>query len=262
MGKKIILNKGDNNGYWKVLEPNVISPECKAKTYIGRTVFSKCQCLKCNKTIRYIRNNEFYNKNQNFCKSCSTRERAQKITSVKIGNKYGFLEVIGDAGYQDMRHYSLCLCHNCGNTCIIKDNSLQTGNNVSCGCISSKGELAIKEILEQNNIIYDYNCGLPELYQECKRKLRFDFIIYNDDLTINRFIEFDGNQHKSGMYGGQWSNSETYEVIHERDMIKNNFCLNHNYTLVRIPYHKLKTLVLDDILGDKYIVQKKGDKNE
>lgn len=64
------------------------------------------------------------------------------------------------------------------------------------------------------------------------------------------------------MYGGQWSNSETYEIIHERDMIKNNFCLNHNYTLVRIPYHKLKTLVLDDILGEKYIVKKKGDKNE
>lgn len=265
MGKKIVLQQGDTNGYWEVVEPNVIWPECQAKTYIGRAVFSKCQCVSCKKTIRYIRNNEFFkSKNQTMCKACAIHKRAQETTSVKIGNRYGFLEVIGDGGYNNMRHSSICFCHNCGNTCVVKDNRLQTGNNISCGCVSSRGETIIKELLDKNNIIYNYDCMFQELYQEYGRRLRFDFIIYNDDLSIERLVEFDGNQHKNGMNGGQWSHSETYEVIHERDMIKNEFCLKHNYKLVRIPYHKLETLQLDDILGDKYLITEieKGDKNE
>lgn len=54
------------------------------------------------------------------------------------------------------------------------------------------------------------------------------------------------------MWGGSWSNLETYDIIHERDQIKNNFCLKHNYTLIRIPYNKLSTLTLNDIMGDEY----------
>lgn len=54
------------------------------------------------------------------------------------------------------------------------------------------------------------------------------------------------------MWGGNWSNIETYEVIHERDIIKNKFCLDNNYTLIRIPYSKINNLTIEDIMEDKY----------
>ena len=255
MGKKIITEKNEKYGFWKVIEPNVINPDTTAKQYIGKTVFSKCICTKCNKTIRYIRNNEL--KKQTQCRSCATVERNIQNSSVKIHNKYGLLEVIGDAGFKkrndgSRRHFSLCQCK-CGKIVEIMDNSLQNGNTTSCGCIGSRGETIIKQILDKNNIIYDKDSIFPELLAETGRRLRFDFIIYNKDGSINRFVEFDGNQHKTGMWGGAWSNIETFETIQERDNIKNNFCLKHNYILVRLPYSTLKNMTLNKIMGNEYI---------
>ena len=120
----------------------------------------------------------------------------------------------------------MCRCE-CGNIVKIMDNSLQNGNVSSCGCLSSKGELLIQQILDNNNIIYNKDSVFPELAKETGRKLRFDFIIYNEDGTVNRFIEFDGVQHNSGMSGGIWSHLEPLEIIQERDNIKNNFCKQH-----------------------------------
>lgn len=74
------------------------------------------------------------------------------------------------------------------------DNKLKTGNTNSCGkCAFSKGEYIIKQILDKNNILYDYDSIFPELLKETKRRLRFDFIIYNSDGSLSHFIEFDGN---------------------------------------------------------------------
>ena len=82
------------------------------------------------------------------------------------------------------------------------DNRLRSGNNTSCGkCKYSKGEYVIQNLLNLNNIIYDHDVLFPELLKQTQRRLRFDFIIYNEDGSINRFIEFDGNQHKTGMWG-------------------------------------------------------------
>lgn len=89
--------------------------------------------------------------------------------------------------------------------------------------------------------------------QELGKNLRFDFIIYNADNTINRFIEFDGKQHESGMSGGSWSHLAPFETIQTYDNLKNQWCLNNHYTLIRIPYVRLNKLCLDDIMGDTYI---------
>ena len=70
-------------------------------------------------------------------------------------------------------------------------------------------------------------------------------------------IEFDGRQHTSGPEA-IWSNSDPLEKIAERDSVKNNFCLSHQYPLVRIPYTKLGKITLEDLLGNKYLV-KEGD---
>ena len=252
------MKKDEIYGSWKVLEPNIINPETKAKLYIGKPIFSKCICIKCNKTIRYIRNNDLAHI-EGGCRSCAIIERNIQNREIVIGKKYGKLTVIKDGGYEvqsngKRRHYSFCRC-DCGNIVKIMDNSLQNGNVSSCGCLSSKGELLIQQILDNNNIIYNKDSVFPELAKETGRKLRFDFIIYNEDGTVNRFIEFDGVQHNSGMSGGIWSYLEPLEIIQERDNIKNNFCKQHGYTLVRLPYHTIKNLTIDKIMGDEYIYE-------
>ena len=52
-----------------------------------------------------------------------------------------------------------------------------------------------------------------------------------------------------------WSKSDPLELIQERDNIKNNFCLENNYPLVRIPYTKINNITIEDILGDKYLLK-------
>lgn len=111
--------------------------------------------------------------------------------------------------------------------------------------------MIISRILDENNIIYEHDRTFKLLTEESGRALRFDFIIYNKDKTINRFVEFDGIQHM----GGTWFDSEPYEALQQRDNLKNQFCLSHNYVLVRIPYSKKDTLTLEDIMGLNFILQ-------
>ena len=251
MPKKIITQKNEIYGVWKVLEPNIINPDTQDKYYINRPVFSKCICTNCNQTIRYIRNNELKKYSTKLCKKC-TIEKNAKMTHPLIGTRFNKLVVIDDGGFENERHYSICQC-DCGNIIRIMDNKLKTNNTGSCGKCQyhSKGEYQIKQLLEQNNVLFDYDSIFPELLQETGRRLRFDFIIYNNDGTLSHFIEFDGNQHHTGMWGGSWSHLETYETIQERDNIKNNFCKKHNYILIRIPYSKLEKLTINDLLYKK-----------
>lgn len=181
------------------------------------------------------------------------------INKIENGARFGKLTVIEDIGFRKQveghnRRWYKCLC-DCGNEKEIMGNMLKSGQVSSCGkCLTSLGEYQISQLLDKNNIFYQQDIVLPELYKETGRRLRFDFILYDDDLTTPiRMIEFDGRQHIQGPES-IWSNSDSLETITERDNIKNIFCLNHNYPLVRIPYTKLNKITLDDLLGDQYLI--------
>jgi hypothetical protein len=140
--------------------------------------------------------------------------------------------------------------------CEANGNILKSMQKVSCGCINSKGENIIEELLKNNNIFFAKEVILPELIAEEGRRLRFDFVIYTLDGVIERIIEFDGRQHTQGPDTTYWGHSaDTLESIQEKDIIKNNFCLRHNYKLVRIPYTKINKITIDDILGEEYLVR-------
>lgn len=253
---KLIVNKDEIYGTWKILMPYVIDPNCTAEKYKGKPLFSLCLCTCCNKTIKYIRNSDLKKYAKSKCRACTIKEQNEKKRTIKVGDVFGHLTVIGDGGADGRRHYSICQC-DCKNQTVLKvqDNRLKTGNTKSCGCISSRGEDIIRTLLDQHNILYDYDKMFMPLFRETGRRLRFDFVIYNNNGDIERFVEFDGNQHKTGMWGGSWHNLETLEVITERDNIKNQYCLTHNYKLIRIPYSLINTITIDDILTDKYLIK-------
>ena len=59
------------------------------------------------------------------------------------------------------RAYWLCRC-DCGSEIIVRSSALKDINNgtQSCGCIKSKGEQTIIKILQDNNIVYEYQKAL------------------------------------------------------------------------------------------------------
>jgi hypothetical protein len=98
-------------------------------------------------------------------------------------------------------------------------------------CKSSKGEKKITEYIQ--------SLGYPDMYQktfeQCRDKncLRFDNMI--DDCNI--LIEFDGRQHFESIefFGGKTG----YVKRRMHDVMKNKFCLENNYLLLRIAHTEI-----------------------
>lgn len=132
--------------------------------------------------------------------------------------------------------------HNkCGNSYLVKPSNFSSGRRCP-RCRASKGEKKIEEILKGLNISY-----LPEYrFLECKYKytLPFDFLIEGKVL-----IEYDGDFH---FVPARYSNDkelmiEKLKETQIKDKIKNQYCIDNNIPLIRIPYWEfdnLKTLLI------------------
>ena len=225
----------------------------------GRRYFWNCLC-DCGKTIT-IEGSRLRSGNTKSC-GCGQfdgfkkyNEEQSEKAKIPIGTQYGKLTVIKDLGVQKGRRYYECLCE-CGQKKVIQGNSLKQEHSLSCGkCISSKGEMLIANILEKEKIAYNKEFVDPQLFKETGRRLRFDFVIYNKDNSVNRYVEFDGRQHYTGPDSEYWNRSaDTLDKIKEKDKIKNDFCLKHNIPLVRIPYWITPTKEI--LFSDKYLITK------
>lgn len=173
--------------------------------------------------------------------------------AVSIGEKFGKLTVIGDAGYKPHgntgknRHFSLCQC-DCGSFPIaVMDNSLKNGNTTSCGCLISKGEFLVKQFLDANNISYEQEKTFDDLTSpHSNYLLRFDFYLPE----YNTCIEFQGRQHLYGPDTQFWSRTtETLEKIQERDQAKISYCKDKSIILITINYTDINKI--DNILSER-----------
>ena len=166
-----------------------------------------------------------------------------------IGQKFGKLTVLEEAGKDADGSYNyLCQCE-CGKLKIINGVSLRTNVTTSCGCINySIGEKNIVDLLELNNISYCKEYKIAEL-----NNARYDFAILKNN-NIIRLIEFDGIQHyeKSNSI---WESQVPLEERQERDKIKNQWAKDHNIPLVRIPYWERDNITLEMIMGDQYLIK-------
>lgn len=125
---------------------------------------------------------------------------------------------------------------------------------MSCGCLkSSYGEMVIENILKENNILYKKEYEFENLLSENKIPLRFDFAILNNFNQVIRIIEYDGEQHYLTKTNNFWKN-DSLEKRQQRDKIKNEYCLNNNIKLVRIPYWEKNNITYEMIMGDEYLI--------
>ena len=179
---------------------------------------------------------------RNISKSCGCQ--VQKRINL-IGQKFGLLTVIEMLPNDQCK----CLC-DCGNEIIVLGHNLKRGNTRSCGCFlnRSRGETKIKQLLDENNILFKKELSLPNLKGKGGGFLRFDFGIYKQQQLIY-LIEFDGEQHYI-------LNGYSGKFLKENDQIKNNWCKENNIPLIRIPYTHLENLKIEDLLLEtsKFII--------
>lgn len=146
--------------------------------------------------------------------------------------KFGMLEVLQldkqKSGIGNGSYY-ICKCE-CGTIISIKTSSLISGHTESCGCLKSKGEYKISQLLNKLKIKYDIQKTFPNCNSESGNLLKFDF--YLPDYNI--LIEYQGKQHYQNIeyFGGQAG----FEKRKFNDNQKVEYCKNNNLKLLLIPY--------------------------
>lgn len=239
MGLTAVDITGQRFGTLTVLECDYEYP--KIHNIKSSRAFWKCQC-DCGR-IKTCAGTRLRQGDIQSCGSGLCYPTAQNL----IGKKFGELTVIAlaEKTRQDRHLLWKCKC-SCGNESIVSSNDLIGGHIISCGCINSYGEYRIAKILSENNISFIKQKTFSDCCSKKGNLLKFDFYINNSFL-----LEFDGSQHF--MPHGPIFTEEKVQEIQERDEIKNNYCRLHNILLKRIPYTIIKTITLEDIMGDKYI---------
>ncbi|MGL5647126.1 MAG: viroplasmin family protein [Clostridium sp.] len=143
------------------------------------------------------------------------------------------------------------LCSKCNNIFYAKRSQV-VKNPICRNCMTGQsfGEQVAINILTSNNISYEKEKTYSNLKGLGNRKLRFDFYIKKPNLD-EFIIEIDGGQH----FNSEWSQNTM-----EHDLIKNQFCLNHNIRLYRIEYvfgklEKLSNSILSVLKKEGYNVE-------
>lgn len=133
-----------------------------------------------------------------------------------------------------------CQC-DCGTICYVISSSLQSGNTTSCGCIRSKGEEKIANLLSQNNILFEKEKTFDSCRSDRLGRYRFDFWV--DSRYV---IEYDGIQHFQEISFF----TQTVEERKHDDLAKNQWCKDNGIPIIRIPYQHLNDLVIEDLIPE------------
>ena len=229
------LHKG-KYGYEKVDYKNNNTPvqiKCPIHGYFPQAPFNHLEGAGCWKCAReYVANKQTSNTEEFI-------EKARKIH----GDKYNYDKV----DYISSRQNVIITCPKKGHGDFPQTPGSHITQNAGCPkCKESKGEKYISDFLTKNNIIF-----IPQYkFKDCVgigkqwcNQLPFDFFIYD----YNVAIEYDGRQHFEPIYGND-------EFINRKkiDKIKDDYCINNNIKLIRIPY----TVPFNDI--DKIISKELG----
>lgn len=196
----------------------------------------KCQC-ECG-SITYVPTGNLVKGHTTSC-GCNLKNCGHKLELT--GKKFGRLTVLKHLGVKNQETIWECKC-DCGNIVEAIGWHLNTGLKQSCGCLKSKGEQKIAEILTSHNISFEREKTFSDCLSPNGVKLKFDFFVNNQYL-----IEYDGEQHFISRNTG-WSTEENLKKVQEYDKIKNEWCMKHDIPLIRIPYTLFNNITIKDLV--------------
>lgn len=158
--------------------------------------------------------------------------------NIKILSKYN-----GNKSYID------CVCRECGYTWKTQAFNLMYGGKCP-NCAGSKGEIKIRDFLDNKSLEYKREYVFSGLYGDCGKPLRFDFAVFNSNKSLKCLVEFDGIQHFQpvNFWGNEYAYTQIrFETLKRYDERKTNYCKEHNIKLIRIPYWDFDNI--EDILN-------------
>lgn len=161
----------------------------------------------------------------------------------EVGKIYGKLTVLS----RDWKHltgdgaYWICRCE-CGSMCSVLGTNLRKQITKSCGCLNSKGELKIKELLTNiPDITFIQQYTFTDLKD--KASLKFDFAIFQNNNLI-ALLEYQGEQHYFLNRSFHKDEQKFFDGLY-KDQLKESYCLIHGLKLVKIPYWDYQKLSQD-----------------
>lgn len=232
---------GNTYGYLTVIERAENTKE-------GRAMW-KCKCKCGNETV--VLGKHLRSGNTKSC-GCYQRERAAQANMDRVGSlvgqKFGKLTVVCENGF--ITHASgkrsriyYCECE-CGNIVPSAQHQyLAFGDLTSCGCIRSKGEYQIEQLLKEHNIEYTREYSFSDLVDDLP--LRFDFAIFKNNQLLC-LIEFQGEQHYNP------SNGFYNETIVEHDKMKKEYCDKNNIKLIIVNYKRNYDIKYEDLRLEEF----------
>ena len=220
----------------------------------------KCRCDCGN--FRTLTTSELKSGTAKACRECSFKNSHQGHEHVPVdytktiwyneivGKKFGKLLAIKPTDKRDNAGRMIweCKC-DCGNPnpIFVSSSALKSGNTQSCGCLkhTSIGEEIIANLLIENNINFKRQFTFPDLFSPKGSLLRFDFGVYNEQGVLKYLIEYDGIQHYMPVeyFGGE----KAFKYLQECDKLKEEYCKDWNFPLIRISYLN-ENITLKDIL--------------
>ena len=178
------------------------------------------------------------------CPYCTKSTRKFTLDDIKskvydlVGDEYTILSDKYErmSGLLRFRHNA------CNREFMTQSNSFLYRNSRYTLCRETRGERRVYEHLikfSDLDIIREFK------FDDCKHinPLPFDFKIKYNNRTI--LIEYDGEQHFEPIFG-----EKSFDSTIRNDKIKNDFCLENNIPLLRIPYDKFNEIetLIDNFL--------------
>lgn len=198
-------------------------------------VYWKCQCDCSQQTILKVDGNALKNGHTKSC-GCS-------IVGDLYNQRFGMLTVVDRDYTRGPKAYWLCKC-DCGNPKLksVSGPDLRAGTVQSCGCLKSRGELKVRNILNSLQIEFLDQYSFEDLTGKGKQ-LKFDFYLPDQNILI----EYQGSQHYESFdhFGGE----ERLKTQQEYDSLKRDYCESHNIKLIEIPYWDYNKLNEDYLLS-------------
>lgn len=232
---KLIDLTGQDFGYWHVIE--------RAPSKPGQRTRWRCICTACGKEKdvdgAHLRAGRSTN-----CGCIRMEKMRQASIKHEEGKTYGYLYVERMATEEEKpRHdkegiFWNCTCTKCGRkNVIVFGDYLRNGDTISCGCVLSKNESLIADMLQRANFQFKEQYKFSDLTSTGRScdQLMFDFAIFNKD-TLLYLIEYDGSQHFKWSSENSWNNEKQFAITRENDLLKNKYCFEHHIPLIRIPY--------------------------
>lgn len=228
--------------------------------YKGNFAVWMCRC-DCGNTCLRTEYALLHNRGEMTSCGCVVRRvHDEKLEHDYTGQQFGNLTVLKKIGVFDgyMRYRCKCECETpCDdNLCTVRSDSLLAGQTLKPGCIKSFGEQAIKKALNQLHISFKPQAIFKSLINpRTNRYLVCDFYLPSKNMVI----EFDGKQHYQGQH--RWGAEMRVTESMYYDKLKNDWCVDHGITMVRIPYcyrddinKEFMRHVIDDAQGKKLVM--------